>query len=253
MYPYLPEFLGLKIPLYGIMTALGYAAAIFYCLKMRRRVNLSKDEVLDIIFYLILGAIAGGKLFFIAFYWQEFASSGLLDKIRFGFVFIGGFLGAAAVALWLFKKKNLNAFNMADFFAPAVSLGHGIGKIGCFLAGCCYGRPTTLPIGVKFTNPQSLVPADLLGAPILPVQLLEAAFGLILFFILYAFYKRKHRAGSVFAVYILIFAAWRFVIEFFRGEPENYILGITATQMTTLILAVLAAAFLIRGGQRERK
>ena len=105
MFPYLPEILGLKIPSYGLMTALGYAAAIYYCFKNRKYLGVSKELLGDIIFYLVLGALLGGKLFFILFNYDTFIVSSFIEKLRFGFVFYGGFLGALLV-LFIFTKRK---------------------------------------------------------------------------------------------------------------------------------------------------
>jgi phosphatidylglycerol:prolipoprotein diacylglycerol transferase len=246
MYPFLPEFLGFRIPLYGLMTALGYASAMWYCVKRRGSVNLGKDEVSDIIFWLIFGAIIGGKLFYIAAYWPEFCASSFIDKLRYGFVFTGGFIGAAISGFFILKKKKLPFLKTADFLAPAVPLGHAIGKIGCFLAGCCYGKAAHSHLAVHFDNPDSLVPLHLHGVGLIPIQLIEAAVYFLLFLTLHFVYKKKKRDGIVIASYALGFSVIRFFAEFFRGEEETYVLGITATQTACLIIAVMSAAFFIR-------
>lgn len=246
MFPYL-HILSFKIPLYGVLTALGYLAGIFYCLKRRPDLNITKDDLLDIIFYLFIGALLGGKLFFIAAYWDDFAAASLIDKLRFGFVFIGGFVGAFISGLWILRKKKVPILKGADFFAPAVPLGHAIGKIGCFLAGCCYGKESHVHLlSVKYSNPESLVPQHLHGVGLYPTQLIEAFISFILFFILHKLYKSKHKDGTVISAYILGFGIIRFIAEFFRGEEEIYILGMTPTQLTALLLIIGAAAFLVQ-------
>ena len=131
----------------------------------------------------------------------------------------------------------------ADFLITALPLGHALGRIGCFLAGCCYGKPTTLPWGVVFTNPDTLVPVQLQGVPLHPTQLYETACNLLLFFYLHKAYQKKHTAGSILIRYIIGYSAIRFIIEFFRGDYRGaFILGLSPSQALAVCAVVLAAA-----------
>jgi phosphatidylglycerol:prolipoprotein diacylglycerol transferase len=253
MYPFIDIYI-LKIPVYGLLTALGYAAAIWYCLKLRAKAGLTKEQVLDTIFYLILGAVLGGKLFYIIFYWQDFAAAQWLDKIRYGFVFLGGFIGALATGVYMLRKMKLPPLKTADFFMPAVPLGHAIGKIGCFMAGCCYGKEAHSHfLAVKFTDPQSLVPQHLHGVGLYPVQLIEALASFLLFLTLYALSARRHKAGMITAAYMIGFGLLRFAAEFFRGEEEIHILGITQNQIAALAVAAAGVLlYLWRAKTREQ-
>ncbi len=254
MYPYLlPDFLGKLIPLYGIMTALGYLSAILYCLKYKQRLNISKEALLDILFYLILGALLGGKLLFIFLNWDSFETSSLIEKLRYGFVFYGGLLGACAVGFWSIKKYKLPFFKTADFFAPALALGHAIGRIGCFLAGCCYGKVAPESLGVHYTNPDSLVPLHLHDIPLYPVQLIEAVSVFILFLILNRISNKKHLAGTITAVYVLGYAVIRFFTEFMRADDRGaFILGFSPSQIIALLLATAITIFLIKRNYAEK-
>lgn len=248
MFPYLPEILGLKIPSYGLMTALGYGAAIYYCFKNRKYLGVSKELLGDIIFYLVLGALLGGKLFYILFNFDSFCASTLIEKIRFGFVFYGGFIGAV-LALFLFtKNKKIPLVKAMDFFAPALALGHAIGRIGCFLAGCCYGRPTNSALGVVFNNPDTLVPHHLQHTHLYPTQLFEAFANFILFLILAKIYKSKQKQGTTALTYIMGYALIRFIIEFFRGDDRgSEIFGLYPSQIIALILFFASAFWLFKG------
>lgn len=247
MYPYLPEIFGLKIPLYGVMTALGYGVAMIYCLRKRAALGLSKEDLLDIIFYIVLGAIIGGKLFFIFLNWDSFAAASLIEKLRYGFVFFGGFIGACVSGYFVARAKKISFFVAADFFAPALALGHAIGRIGCFLAGCCYGKMSHSFLAVKFNNPESLVPHSLHGVGLYPTQLMEAAANFILFFILAKIYKSQHKQGTVITTYIIGYGLIRFAVEFFRGDDRGaFILGLSPSQFIAALLICAAAAFLIK-------
>ena len=248
MFPYLPEIFGFKIPSYGLMTALGYCAAIYYCIKNRKYLGVSKELLSDIIFYLILGALIGGKIFFILFNWDIFWASNFIEKLRYGFVFYGGFLGALAVLSFFTKNKNISFIKTLDFFAPALALGHAIGRIGCFLAGCCYGKETTSFLGIIFNHPDTLVPHHLQNTPLYPTQLFEAFANFILFIILAKLYKKQTQPGTTALTYIMGYALVRFIIEFFRGDDRGFILlGLYPSQIIALILFCLAAVLLFRG------
>lgn len=248
MFPYLPEIFGLKIPLYGVMTALGYGAAIYYAFKNRKYLGISKEVLGDIIFYLILGALIGGKLFYILFNFDSFVASTLIEKIRFGFVFYGGFIGGVLALLLFVKNKNLSLIKTTDFFAPALALGHAIGRVGCFFAGCCYGKETTSFLGVVFDKPESLVPYHLQHSHLYPTQLFEAFANFILFLILVKIYKKQGKAGITSLTYIMLYALIRFVIEFFRGDDRgSSLLGLYPSQIIALVLFLGANVWLFKG------
>ncbi|MBQ4493743.1 MAG: prolipoprotein diacylglyceryl transferase [Elusimicrobiaceae bacterium] len=248
MFPYLPEIFGIKIPSYGLMTALGYGLAIYYCVKNRKYLSVSKEVLSDIIFYLILGALIGGKIFYIFFNFDSFCASTLIEKIRFGFVFYGGFIGAV-LALFLYtKNKKIPFVKATDFFAPALALGHAIGRIGCFLAGCCYGKPTHSFLGVMFNNPDTLVPHHLQHTHLYPTQLFESFANFVLFFILAKIYKKQDNTGKTSLTYIMGYALIRFIIEFFRGDDRGgTLLGMYPSQIIALILFLGATFWLFKG------
>lgn len=248
MFPYLPEILGIKIPSYGLMTALGYGMAIYYCVKNRKYLGVSKDILADMIFYVILGALIGGKIFYIFFNFDSFWASTLIEKIRFGFVFYGGFIGAVLTLFLFTKKKEISFVKATDFFAPALALGHALGRIGCFLAGCCYGKATDSFLGVVFNNPDTLVPHHLQHTHLYPTQLFEAFANFILFFILAKIYKRQSKAGLTTLTYLTSYALIRFTIEFFRGDDRgSSLLGLYPSQIIALIIFLISAIWLFKG------
>ena len=248
MFPYLPEIFGFKIPTYGLMTALGYGAAIYYCIKNRKYLGVSKEVLADILFYIILGALIGGKIFYIFFNFDSFCASTLIEKIRFGFDFYGGFIGAVIALFFCLKNKNISLIKGMDFFAPALALGHAIGRIGCFLAGCCYGKPTDSFLGVVFNNPDTLVPHHLQHTHLYPTQLFESIANFILFIILAKIYKNQKKQGTTALTYIMGYALIRFIIEFFRGDDRGSALfGLYPSQIIALILFCVATFWLFRG------
>jgi phosphatidylglycerol:prolipoprotein diacylglycerol transferase len=254
MHPYL-TFLGLKIPLYGVMTALGYVLAALYCRFRRKNAGLSSHEVLDVMFALAIGAVLGSKLFFIIFDWHNFRSMEFIESLRYGFVFYGGVIGVIIAALWQTRRLKMPFFKLADFIAPAAALGHAAGRIGCFLAGCCYGKIAHNHgfWTVVYDSEDSIVPPFLRGEPLYAVQLMEAAANLLLFFFLNALYVRKRKKnGIVAAVYILCYAAMRFLFEFLRGDDRGgFALGLSPSQFIALVFTALSGAFLLSSLKRN--
>lgn len=248
MFPYLPKIFGVRIPMYGVMTALGYGLAIYYCFRNKQKLGVSKEILSDMIFYIILGALIGGKLFYILFNFDSFWTATLIEKIRFGFVFYGGFVGAILTLFLFTKKKKISFVKATDFFAPALALGHAIGRIGCFLAGCCYGKPTHSVLGVVFKNPDTLVPPHLQHTHLYPTQLFEVFGNLILFFILVKIYRNQKKEGTASITYIMGYALIRFIIEFFRGDDRgSSLIGLYPSQIIALILFIGAGFWLFRG------
>lgn len=247
MHPVLFQIGSFELASYGAMTALGYMAAAFYLLPRLKKINLDKDTFWNLIFIAFMGAIIGAKLLFIIVSWHQLGDS-LADKLtaiikdfRYGFVFFGGMIVSVLSLIFYMKKKGLDVLKTSDFMIVALPLGHALGRIGCFLAGCCYGRPTQMPWGVSFTHAKSLVPQELLGVPLHPTQLYESAANLLLFFLLHKLYKKPHKKGSILLMYVACYSLLRFVIEFFRGDFRGaYILGLSPSQIIAVIISLLA-------------
>lgn len=246
MHPFIHIF-GLSVPAYGVMTALAYSAGLYYCYKQQARLGLEKDKIFDLIFWLIVGALLGGKLFYIWFNFDSFAASTFVEKIRYGFVFYGGFLGGLTAGIIWLKKYKKPLLPAMDFFAVPLALGHAIGRIGCFLAGCCYGKIAHNFLGVKYTDPHSLVPEHLHNVSLYPVQLMESFAVLILFFLLFHFYKKPHKNGVIFAGYLLGYGLIRFGLEFLRFDDRGAgMLGLSPSQIIALIMIIISVFFFIR-------
>lgn len=253
MHPVLFHIGNFELASYGLMTALGYAAAAWYLtprLKNCGIKGLNPDTFWNILFIVFLGAIIGGKLLFIILSWPELGPTFtekltyILRNLRYGFVFFGGLIVAVSGAVWYMRRKNLPLLKTSDFLIVAVPLGHALGRVGCFLAGCCYGKPTNLPWGVRFTDPHTLVPPELAGVPLHPTQLYEAALNFALFLLLHYASKKPHKEGKILVEYVLCYAVMRFGIEFLRGDFRGgFLLGLSPSQV--ICLAVAGAALFI--------
>ncbi len=247
MHPVLFHIGHFELASYGLMTALGYGAAAWYLtprLKNCGIKGLNKDTFWNILFIVFLGAIVGGKLLFIILSWPELGAT-LTDKLvyivrnlRYGFVFFGGLIVAVTGAVWYMRRKKLPLLKTSDFLIVAVPLGHALGRVGCFLAGCCYGKPTTLPWGVRFTHPHTLVPPELVGIPLHPTQLYEAALNFALFLLLHYASKKPHKDGKILVEYVLCYTVMRFALEFLRGDYRGgFLLGLSPSQVISLLVA----------------
>ena len=247
MHPILFKIGSFELASYGLMTALAYLVASWYLYRRLHYIKLDKDTFWNLIFIAFLGAIIGGKLLFIIVSWQELGTTlsekitTLVQNFRYGFVFFGGMIAAVLALIWYMRRKKLPLLKTSDFLIVGLPLGHALGRIGCFCAGCCYGKPTSMPWGVTFTDPHALVPPSLLGVPLHPTQLYECAGNLILFVLLHFAYKKQHRDGSILVTYIFGYSILRFVLEFFRGDFRgNFILGLSPSQCISLGAALIA-------------
>ncbi|HBA61121.1 MAG TPA: prolipoprotein diacylglyceryl transferase [Elusimicrobia bacterium] len=255
MHPVIFQLGSFSFPAYGLLVAAGYLAAIFYIFRKAAAAGLKKDDVSDVVFYSVLSGMAGAKLFYAVTYWREFGAglaerlAYLLTNFRYGFVFYGGLLGGLAGFFLSARKKLKDWRRAADVFAPAVALGHAFGRIGCFLAGCCHGSPTSCALGVTFTDPASEVAPAYLGVPLHPTQLYEAAGNLVIFAFLNAALGRALKgrlpAGTVPGLYALLYSAQRFGLEFLRGDDRGaFLLGLSPAQLFSCAIFCAAAVYI---------
>ena len=250
MYPEALISLGfIEITAYGLMNAIGYLMAGFYLYKTQAKSPFKNNtELFDYIFYLILGALIGAKIFYIIFHWSGFYGDNIFEKLidaiktfRSGFVYFGGFVGAVCSGVYFIRKRNFPISKTADFTAPAIALGHLFGRIGCFLAGCCYGEISHSKLAIKFSNPECLVPHHLHNIPLHPTQLYEIFANLLIFLTLHFLNNKKHKTGSIFVLYMAMYSVARFGIEFFRGDERgNFIFSISPSQLISIVIFITA-------------
>jgi phosphatidylglycerol:prolipoprotein diacylglycerol transferase len=249
MNPFLFHIGWFRLPAYGFMVALGYSSAIYYLLKYRANGAVTREQAGDLVFYSALAGILGAKAVFAATYWTELGRDSvsrflyILRSFQYGFVFYGGLISGAAAFFIYCRRHKLNFLKAADHFAPALALAHGFGRIGCFLAGCCYGRPSSGGLGVAFTNPLCEVPRSYLGVPLYPTQLIEAAGNFLIFGGLVCLSRRAKplSGGIILSVYILAYSFLRFMVEFLRGDDRGGSwLGLSPAQLISVVVASAA-------------
>lgn len=242
MLPTITAF-GLTIPMYGIMSAIGMLSALVLLGFTRKLTRFSEDQALSAALWaIILGFLGAKVLYWIVEWRQVIADPGyLLRTLREGFVFYGAFIGGlGGVAIYAARHK-FPFFSLTDYFVPALVLGHAFGRIGCFLAGCCYGEVCETAISVTFPA-GGLAPA---GVPLLPTQLLESGFLFLLCAALVVILSRKKPFGTVTAWYMVLYGAWRFVIEFFRDDERGFVGALSTSQFISIFLVLGGAALLL--------
>ncbi len=239
MHPVFLQLGNFTIASYGVLVALGFALGLWLAGRRARSEGIPAEQINNLGVWLIVAGMGGGKLFYIVFFWPDFLGGWRAEGIRSlreGFVFYGGFIGAA-LAGWLYTRaQKLPFLKLADIFAPSVALGHAFGRLGCFFNGCCYGKACDLPWAVRF-------PAGHLAHsfPVHPTQLYEVAGNLAIFTGLMLYYRHRRFPGQVWWLYLFTYGALRFTIEFFRGDYERHYFGIlTLGHVIATVLIVVA-------------
>ncbi|MCX5794321.1 MAG: prolipoprotein diacylglyceryl transferase [Elusimicrobia bacterium] len=229
MHPILISLGPFHLSTYGAAVAAGYLAAILFLKSRMERLKLDEKGFWRLIYCLFFGALFGGKLLYWAVSYRELLDGrlSLVGDFRFGFVFFGGLLGALAMGYAAKLWVGLDYFATADYAGVALPFGQALGRLGCLAAGCCYGRPTSMPWGIVLGgDPGSVTPRELWGVPLHPTQLYEsAADAAIAVFLLKALLPRVERRelvpGTVFLAYVGLYSAARFVIEFYRFDDRG--------------------------------
>lgn len=239
MRPVLFNVFGVKVYGYGTMIALGICAALAILIRTVRKKGYNEDSILNMAIVTIILGILGGKVFYIISDLNNIIKnpSQLLD-IGNGFVVYGAVIFGALSVIGFSKKYKWNPLELLDMVAPPVVFAQGIGRIGCFLAGCCYGRETTLPIGVKF-KVGSLGPTDVF---VHPTQLYSSAFDIILALLLLYYAKKERKDGRIFSLYVIIYSIGRFIVEFLRNDPRGNVGFLSTSQFIaifTLIIGII--------------
>jgi phosphatidylglycerol:prolipoprotein diacylglycerol transferase len=253
LHPILLQVGSFRLPTYGVILALALLAAVLVVMKLGKREGLDTGRLFDFSTWLIVVALVGAKLLMVItdwhYYWQnpgELVSWGMFQA---GGVFYGGFIAAALFAWWYTRHNKMPIWKVFDVYAPAIAIGQGIGRWGCFMAGDDYGKPTNFPVHVVFTNPIAhQIGGVPLNVPVHPVQLYESALCLGIFAFLMWKFGRKAFDGQIFVLYLTLYAIARFFLEFLRGDPDRGFVfhHLLSTSQFIAILAILAAAGIAR-------
>lgn len=263
MFPVLFEIGGLTITSFGVFMALSFLTAGWVLSAELKRKGEDPELAWDMVMWAAIGGILGAKLYYMVLHWPEtIADPGRAILSRSGLVWYGGFLAAAGLILWQLSRRKVSIPRAADAVAPALALAYAVGRIGCFMVGDDYGRPTDLPWGIAFPrgappstahNLRTLfgvdVPAGIPGNTVLavhPTQLYEVAMSLVIFAILWRLRTRLHEAGMLFAVWLSLAGVERFVVELFRAKDDRFLGPLTLAQTISIGLVVAGIVLLQR-------
>jgi phosphatidylglycerol---prolipoprotein diacylglyceryl transferase len=261
MYPVLFRIGDFPINTYGVFLALAFLCAILVTVKLAERDGLPRQKIYDLSLWMLLASLIGSKflmLFTEPEYRQNLWQLLSLDFLRSGGVFYGGLLGAVTVGYLLMRHYKLPWWRTADACAPGIALGNFFGRQGCFAAGCCWGEPTTLPWGVKFTELGHQITGVPIDTHLHPTQLYESFAMLIVFFFLLWLHRHRKFSGQVILFYALLYSVVRFSIEFVRADPRGDILGLTSltglstSQMLSIVVGITALILLIIRSRRPQ-
>jgi phosphatidylglycerol:prolipoprotein diacylglycerol transferase len=257
MHPTLIDFGFFQIRSYGFMLAVSFLVGIYFAGYRAKKYGVKPQLVLDLSVYIIFAAVVGSRLLYVLFHLGEYDS--VLQMFALwegGATFYGGMLLAIAVSYAFVHKKGLSFLLVADVLAPSIALGLIFTRVGCFLSGCCFGEPTSLPWGVAFPAGSSAgqAAADAaraLGVPSVrlhPTQLYASGYGLVIFLTLIATQRYLRKRGATFGALLLLYGIARFTVDFFRYYEANarVLLGLTFNQVISIALFALGVFFLIR-------
>jgi phosphatidylglycerol---prolipoprotein diacylglyceryl transferase len=255
MYPHLFTIGDFTVTSFGLMMFLSFVVGAWVLAKQFDKRGMDPEAAWDMLLWIALGGIVGAKLYYVALHYEALLENPIRELTnRGGLVWFGGFIGGVSAFYWQIRKRKLPLAESFDSTAPALAVAYAIGRGGCFLVGDDYGRPTDSWVGIAFPEgyPPSTagyfrsigtaIPADIPDTAVLavhPTQLYEIFFALTMFGILWRL-SGQLRPGRLFAVYLAMYGVLRFAIEFVRAKTDLTVLGLTTSQLASLILLVLA-------------
>ncbi len=246
---------------YGLCMAIGFLLGWLAAGRLCKRTGQSGEFLSSLLTWLMLSAVLGARIAYVIEHWQvEFANnlSAIIRIDQGGLMFYGGLIGAALLLLLYARVFQRPLLQLTDLILAVLPLGHALGRIGCFMHGCCYGKITHSSFGVCFPKespawweqlsavPPLITQSAARSLPVIPTQLIEASANALLFALLYALYPKHHqRRGFITGCYLIAYATLRFVVEFLRGDPRLEVGPFSISQTISLGLAVLGAGCLI--------
>lgn len=226
---------------YGLMIGIGFVLAVLIGGYRTKKLGLSEDDFTNIAICLLIFGWSGGKLLFIIVNIRAFLESPLSQLGSSGFVVYGGIITGILSIFIYCKIKKLSFLTYMDMMAPAVAINQGLGRVGCFMAGCCYGRPTDSPFGVIFPD-GCLAPA---GVRLIPTQLISAGFDILLAVFLIFMTRRVKYRGMISGLYLVLYGVGRFIIEIFRDDIDRGMVGsLSTSQFISIFMVIFAAGYL---------
>lgn len=239
--------LGLPVYTYGMLLIVAFTVALFMTEQLAASDGIPKGRIYDLAMFLIPSALLGTRVLMVSAVGQDGSGQPLrpfsLDLVRSVGHYLGGFLAALIVSVVLMRLWHLPWRKTSDAFAPSLALGNAIGRMGCFAAGCCWGKPTPTWMGVQFTEKAHEIIGVPTGVALLPTQLIEAGANLIIFLALLWLRKSKAFDGQIILAFMMLYSIERFAVEFWRGDPRGQVMGLSPAQFISAIMLPLSMIF----------
>lgn len=253
MFPVLFSIGPLTLHTYGLFIAIAIIVGILITIPTGKSYGMDPQQVIDMGFIMILSGIIGSRLIYVLINFSYYVSHPLdIFKIwQGGLVFSGALIAVVLVIFWYVRHTSLNLWQTGDLWAPAAAIGQATGRIGCFMAGCCYGKPTDVAWGVVFTDPRSIAR---LNIPLHPTQLYSSLSCFIIFFVLMILKAKKKFDGQVLLWYLILHSTGRLYLERFRGDDRGLIMNDwSVTQLFTIIILIASVVTLLILKSRHEK
>jgi phosphatidylglycerol:prolipoprotein diacylglycerol transferase len=253
MFPRLLHHGNFYLPTYGFMVALGLIVGLLVIFRLAKKNDVDPDDAWNLGIIVILSGIIGAKILMLIVEWQRYKSD-LFGTMQAGGVFSGGVIAAFIAGTWYVRRRRMPWLKTADVFAPGLALGHAFGRLGCFAAGCCYGKETTLPWGVKFSDEWAHKLSETpLGVHLHPTQIYEFLVEITNFFLLMALIRRKRFDGQIIGTYLFVYGVARFFLEFLRddaGRGQFFDTWMTDTQFIAILMVIGGGALWMLGSRK---
>lgn len=247
MHPNLVNLFGVQITTYGLMVALAFASLWLAAVARGRELGYPQEFIQNLITVIVISAFVFARALHVVVDWEAYSAHPWQILLsRDGYVFLGGFVGAVAMAAWYTRRHGQSVWGIADLFAPYLAMAQGIGRIGCLLFGCCYGRVCELPWGVRFPEgspafydhlAHGWLAADVHESlPVHPAQIYMSLFNFVHCGILLFIRRHQTFRGQVAVSYLMIYSTGRFVLEFFRGDYRGGWMYLSTSQIISILL-----------------
>jgi phosphatidylglycerol---prolipoprotein diacylglyceryl transferase len=243
------------LPTYGVLAAIGLILGLTLNVRLAVRDGIDEEKSWNLGIIAIVAAVLGSKLLLVITNWSYYSANPRallgIGFLQAGGVYYGGIIAAVLASVVYMKLSRMPMLRTCDAFAPGIAFGHGIGRLGCLAAGCCYGKPTDLPWGITFTDPLAY---KLAGTPLHislhPTQIYEFLVEMVLALFLLAMWKRRTFSGQIIGSYAFLYGVVRFFLEFLRNDPERGSLfggAITITQLISVIFVIVGGVLWMKG------
>ncbi|MBQ9767703.1 MAG: prolipoprotein diacylglyceryl transferase [Lachnospiraceae bacterium] len=238
-----------KIYGYGLMIIIGIIMAFTVAERRAKKMGMDPDKVFDLGVACGVGGIIGAKLLYLITEWRDLVNGGMTFRdIMFGFVVYGGIIGGILAGYLYCRWKKLSFLKHFDLVMPSIALAQAFGRIGCFLAGCCYGKETDAWYGMEFNH---TVYENMTGVKVIPTQLIMSVANFVHFFLLVFLAKKIKKDGVIAGCYLLFYSVGRFLIEFLRDDPRGGVGALSTSQFISLFIFAAGLIMVLVFGLRK--